>query len=233
MTIAETQDAGRKWLFQTGGISALALAIAYLVIMALYVPIGAPPGGVEARLAYFARNTAAWWGILGLSVFTDFLFVPVGLSLYAALKGINRNAMVLAMACIALFVFLDLAITWINYGAMIALSGDYAKAATDEQRAAILPAASYPAAVLDSSLLFVYNTLTLAVGILLTGIVMRRGVFGRPTAYLAVATGILGLISVAGPFFVPALSGTIIVTSLCTTVWIFCVGYRLWKLAGA
>jgi hypothetical protein len=107
-------DPDGKWLYRTGGISALALGIAYIVIIALYVPIGAPPSGTEARLAYLAGNRTVWWAILGLSVLTDFLFVPVALSLYVALKGFNRNAMLLATACVALFIVLDLAITWTN-----------------------------------------------------------------------------------------------------------------------
>ena len=169
---AVDSDAG--WLYRTGGISALSQGIAYVVIIVLYVRIGAPPGGVEARLTYLARNTTAWWAILGLSVLTDFLFVPVALSLYVALKEVNRNAMLLATACVALFIVLDLAITWTNYAALITLSGQYAKPASQAQKAAAIAAAGYPFAVLQSSLLFVYNTLVLAVGILITGFIIAR-----------------------------------------------------------
>ena len=42
-------DPDGKWLYQVGGISALTLGIAYIII-ALYVPVGAPPSGAEARL---------------------------------------------------------------------------------------------------------------------------------------------------------------------------------------
>jgi hypothetical protein len=86
-------DPDGKWLYRVGGISALVLGIAYIITIALYVPVGAPSSGAEARLTYLAGNTAVWWAILDLSVLTDFLFVPVTLSLYLALKGINRNAM--------------------------------------------------------------------------------------------------------------------------------------------
>src|SRR6266496_6299294 len=115
-----------KWLYRMGGISALVLGITYIVIIALYVPVGAPPSGAEARLTYLAGNTTLWWAILGFSVLTDLLFVPVALSLYLALKGINRNVMLLATACVGLFIVLDLAITWTNYAALITLSGNYA-----------------------------------------------------------------------------------------------------------
>ncbi|MEY2926185.1 MAG: hypothetical protein RL367_662, partial [Pseudomonadota bacterium] len=85
-------DADRPWLFQAGGIAAVTLGLAYCAIIVLYVPMGAPPMGAEPRLAYMAGNTTAWWGILSLSVLTDFLFVPITVALFIALKGFNRNA---------------------------------------------------------------------------------------------------------------------------------------------
>ncbi|MBI4675062.1 MAG: hypothetical protein HY741_25765 [Chloroflexi bacterium] len=103
-------DPDGKWLYRVGGISAIVLGMAYIVIIALYVPMGAPPSGAEARLTYLAGNTTVWWAILGLSVLTDLLLVPVALSLYLALKGINRDAMLAATAFVGLFVVLDLAL---------------------------------------------------------------------------------------------------------------------------
>lgn len=223
-------DPDGKWLYRVGGISALVLGIAYIVIIALYVPVGAPPSGAEARLTYLAGNTLVWWAILGLSVLTDFLFVPVALSLYLALKGFNKNVMLLATACVGLFVVLDLAITWTNYAALITLSGQYAAAANDAQRAVFVAAANYLSGVLESSLLGVYIILVPGVGILLTGLVMLKGIFSKTTAYLGVVTGILGIVSVVGPFFVSALGVTYIIASILTTAWVLFVGYRLYKL---
>lgn len=223
-------DRNGTWLYRAGGLSALALGVAYIVIIGLYVRTGAPPSSVEARLAYLAGHTMAWWAILGLSVLTDFLFVPVALSLYVVLKEINRNLMLFATACVALFIVLDLAITWTNYATLITLSGKYAKAASEAQRAIVITAADYPYLVLESRLLFVYNTLVLAVGILMIGFVMMNGTFGKRIAYLGIAIGILGVVSVAGPVFVSALSVTIILTSALTAVWVVLVGYRLYRL---
>src|ERR1022692_4585733 len=95
----------------------------------------------------FPRTVAA---ILGLSVFTDFLFVPVALALYLALKGVNRNAMLLATAFVGLFVVLDLAITWSHYASILTLYRDYSKAADDAQRAGYLAAANYASAILTA-----------------------------------------------------------------------------------
>src|SRR6266487_5465725 len=150
-------DPEGKWLYRVGGISALTLGIAYIAIIALYVPIGAPPSGAEARLIYLAGNTTVWGAILDLSILTDFLFVPVALSLYLALKGVNRNAMLVATAFVGLFIVLDLAVTWPNYASLITLSGNYAAATNDAQRAAYVTAANYASAVLASSLEAVYS----------------------------------------------------------------------------
>ncbi|MDX1981253.1 MAG: hypothetical protein SFV51_13360 [Bryobacteraceae bacterium] len=223
-------DTTGAWLYRAGGLSALALGLSYFAIIALYVPMGAPATGAEPKLAYIAGHAGRWWAILGLSVLTDFLFAPIALSLYAALKVFNRNAMLLATACIALFIFLDLALTWPNYGVLIKYSAVYSRATNEAQRAAVVTAANYPSAVLESGLLFVYNTLVLAVGILITGLVMLNGVFSKSTAYLGVLTGILGIASVVGSFFGDALSAGIIITSMLTTVWVIFVGYTLWVL---
>jgi hypothetical protein len=229
-TTVTAVDPDGKWLYRAGGISALLLGIAYIITIPLYIQVGAPPSGGEARLQYLAGKTTVWWAILGLSVLTDFLFVPVALSLYLALKGANRNAMLVATAFVGLFIVLDLAVTWPNYASLITLSGNYAAAANDAQRMAYVGAADYASAVLESSLEGVYSIGTLSFGILMIGLVMLKGIFGKTTAYLGVLTGILGIVSVAGPFFVSALSAAIIVASVLTTVWVLFVGYRLYRL---
>jgi hypothetical protein len=113
---------------------------------------GAVPSGGEAWLEYLAGHTAVWWAILGLSVLTDFVFLPVAWSLYLALKSANGNATLVGAGLLVLFAVLDLAVTWPNYASLISLSGDYAAATTDAQRAASVAATSYPLAVLTSSL---------------------------------------------------------------------------------
>jgi hypothetical protein len=223
-------DPDGKWLYRVGGISALVLGLAYIITIALYIPVGAPPSGAKARLTYLAGNTTLWWAILGLSVLTDFLFVPVALSLYLALKGINRNVMLVATACLGLFIVLDLAVTWPNYASLITLSSYYAAATNDAQRAVFVAAANYPSAVLESSFFGVYAILVPSIGILMTGLVMLKGIFSKGMAYLSLVTGILGIVSVASPFFVSSLSVTVIIASVLTTVWVLFVGYRLYRL---
>jgi hypothetical protein len=224
-------DRDERGMYRLGGISALILGIFYIVIVALYVPLGVPPSGAQAWLTHLAENTTTWWVILGLSVLTDFLFVPVALSLYIALKAINRNVMLVATAFVGLFIVLDLGLTWTNYASLISLSGRYAAATNDAQKAAVVIAATYPSAILQSNLLFVYNTLTLSIGIFITGFVMLKGIFSKRTAYLGITTGILGIVAVVGPLLVSALSPAIILASILTTAWVLFAGYRLYTLS--
>jgi hypothetical protein len=229
-TVVKHADPDGNWLYRVGGISGLFFGAAYLVIIALYMPIGARPDGVGAQLEYFAAHTGVWWGILGLSVLTDILLAPLALALYQALKGIHKSAMLLAVVFMGFFIILDLAITWTNYAVMIALANSYTAATDEAARAAVAAAAIYPSAVLESSILYVYNTLTLSIGILITGVVMLRGVFGRGTAYLGLSTGVMGSIAVLSSLFVAGLDFTIILASLLTMLWALFVGFSLYRL---
>lgn len=215
----------KQW-YRVGGIAALVLGVVYIIIIPLYARVGAPPtGGGEAWFQYLPGKTTIWWAILGLSVLTDFLFVPVAFALYLALKEANRNAMLLATAFVGLFVVLDLSVTWSHYASMLVLYSNYSRATDAGQRMAYIAAANYASAVLASPLEIVYAIVTLSFGILVIGFVMLRGVFNKITAYLGLATGVLGIVSLAG------FSLIIIMNALFATAWILVVGYRLYRLA--
>jgi hypothetical protein len=219
-----------RTLYRVGGLAALGIGIGYVVIIPIYIAVGAPPTGAEAWLTYLAGKTAPWWAILGLSVLTDLLFVPLALTLYRALRRIDRNTMALAAAFMLLFVGVDLAVTWTNYAVLISLADQYA-GATDVERTAQLAAATSASVVLSSTLEAVYSIGILAVGILLIGIVSYQSAIGRAAAWLAIATGILGIVAVVGSLLIRGLSAIAILASLLTTIWLFVVGYRLLQMA--
>lgn len=208
-----------------GSIAAVVLGIGYLIIVPLYARAGAPPSSGEAWFKYLPGKTTVWWSILSLSVFTDFLYLPLALALYLALKKVNRNAMLLAIAFIGLFVVLDLAVTWSHYASILTLYGKYSTAVTDAQRTGYLAGANYGSAMLLSPLEIVYAIVTLSFGILMTDFVMLRGSFDKITASLGLATGILGIASLTSS------SLAIIGNALFATAWLFALGYRLYQLA--
>lgn len=135
--------------------------------------------------------------------------------------------MLLASAFVALFVALDLAVTWINYASLLTLSGLHDAATDHAERVAYLAAANYASAVLASPTEVFYAIVDLSLGILIIGFVMTKGerIFSRTTAYLGLATGVFGIVSAAG-FFV-----TIILNAILATIWILFVGYRLCRLS--
>jgi len=185
-----------------------------------------PSSGGEVWLKYLEGKTTVWWAMLGLSVLTDFLFVPVALSLYVALERVNRNAMLIATAFVGLFVVLDMAVTWTNYASLLTLSGLHDAATNDVQRAAYVAAANYASAVLASRTEVFYSIVDFSVAILIIGFVMLKGkgIISKTTAYLGLAAGIFGIGSIAGLFVI------IIVNAVLTTVWVWFVGYRLFRL---
>ena len=219
-----TADLAGRWLFRVGGTCASTIAVLYMVTIALFAFAGSLPNGAEASLKYLADRTALWSAIAGLSVLTDVLYVPVALSLYSALKQINRTAMLVSAAFMFLFVALDLAVTWTNYASLIVLSGQYAAATSDAQRAGYVAAASYATSVLSSRLETVYAIVDLSFAILVVGVVMLRGVFNKPTAYAGIATGLMGILTLSG------LLVTVILNAILAIVWLFFVGYRLYRL---
>ncbi len=221
----DSADADQKQWYRVGGIAALVIGAGYIVIIPLYAHVGVAPISGEAWLRYLPGKTAVWWVILGLSVLTDFLFVPVAFALYLALEGTNRNVMLVATAFVGLFVVLDLTVTWSHYASLLILYDSYSRSTNDVQRASYLAAANYACAVLASPLEVMYAIVTLSFGILMISFVMLRGVFNKITAYLGLITGILGIVSLAG------FSLTIIMNALFATAWILFVGYRLYRLA--
>ena len=223
-------DPDGKSLYRVGGISALAIGIAYIIIIPLFAHVGgAPSSGGEAWLKYLEGRTTVWWAILGLSVFTDFLFVPVALSLYVALERVNRNAMLVATAFVGLFVVLDMAVLWTNYASLLTLSALHTAATTDVQRASYVAAADYASAVLASHTEVFYSIVDLSLAILIIGFVMlkAKGMFNKTTAYLGLSAGIFGIVSIAGFFVI------IIINALLVTLWLLFVGYRLFRLGSA
>jgi len=225
-----TVDPDGKWPYRLGGIAALVLVVGYLLTFPVYGWVGdAPPTGVEEQLIYFAEHATGWWVILGLMVFTDLLMVPIFLALYQALKGINRNVMLLAIACTGLFIALDLAVTWIAYSVLISSGVNYAAATDAAQRAVFVAAAAYPSAILDSPMLGTCAILIPSLGVFLTGLVMLRGVFNKTTAYLAVVTGITGFIFM-GSYFVDAAAVFRYINAFLAMIWYLFVGVKLYKL---
>jgi hypothetical protein len=214
-----------KWTYRVGSLASLTIGLAYIVIIALYASAGVPPEGGEARLDYLVGKTTIWWAIVGISVLTNFLYVPLSFSLYFALRSVNRMAMLIGVAFIGLFVILENAVNWTVYGALIVLSENYATVTSEGERAILVAAATFASAVLESPLAAVWAIGTLSFGFLIIGFVMLKSVFNKLTAYIGILIGILGILAVAG------VSIAVILNAVFATIWLFFIGYRLYQLS--
>lgn len=226
-----TVDPEGKWLHRVAGICSIVLVVGYFLTFPIYFRVGdQPAAGVEAQLAYFGEHAAGWWAIVFLMVFTDLLLVPIFFGIYMALKHINKGLMLVALAFKAfLFVILDLAVTWTAYSTMIIAGAKYGAATTEAQRAALAAAAAYASAMLDSPIFGTYAILIPSLGVLFAGLVMLKGVFSKATAYVALATGLTGILFM-GAYVTADLAMLRYINALLAMVFYLLVGIRLYRL---
>lgn len=233
-TLDSGVDPAGKWSYRVGGIAAIVLVVGYFLTFPIYFWVGDPPAsGVEAQLTYFADHAAGWWAIVFLMVFTDLLLVPIFFGIYLALKHINQGLMLVALAFKAfLFVILDLAVTWTAYPALITAGVSYGAATSVTQKAAAVAAAAYPSAILESPILGTYAILIPSLGVLFAGLVMLRGVFSKATAYVALVTGLTGILYM-GSYFIDGLAVLRYINAFLAMFFYLLVGVRLYRLGRA
>jgi Transposase domain (DUF772)/Transposase DDE domain len=109
---------------------------------------------------------------------------------------------------------------------MAALSDRYAAATTDAQRATALAAGEAMLALWQGTAFHAAYILGSAAGILLGVVMLRSGVFGRPTGWLAVAANAIGL-----GLYVPRVGVLVAVFSVVfLEVWYLLLARRLYRL---
>lgn len=224
-------DLEGKWMYRVAGICAIVLAVGYFLAIPIYSLVGdQPAAGIEVQLTYFAAHATGWWSIVVLMVATDLLYVPVYFGLYLALKHLNWGLIAMGAAFAAfLFVILDLAVTWTAYSTMIESGVQYLAATSETQKAALVAAAAYPASILQSPILGTYAIVVPALGTLLVGVVMLKGVFSRFTAYLALGMGVVGLLYI-GSYFIEGLAALRYATGLLAIPFYLLAGVQMYKL---
>lgn len=224
-------DPQSGWMLRVAGIAAIVLAVGYVAAIPIYALVGdQPKAGIEAQLAYFGDHATGWWSIAVLMIVTDLLYVPVYFGFYASLQHVNRGLVAMGAAFAALlFVILDLAITWTGYTTMVVVGSDYVVATSPAEQAAMVAAAAFPAAVLQSPILGTYAIVVPSLGVLMVGLVMLRGVFSRLTAWLALAMGAVGILFI-GSFFVESLSALRYLTGILAVPFYLLAGVRMYRL---
>ncbi len=210
-----------RWLYKAGGIFAFVVALLFIVDLVLYTYVGKQPSSDAAWLPYINGKSGAWWAIVTVGLICDLSLLILNLSLYVALRPLHRGLMLIATAWACLSNVLAETVTNTSTTSLLTLGSHYA-AGTAAQRAADVTAADYGAAILSSRLETIYLTVLPAVALVLVSIVMLRSPFGRRTAYLGIAAGAFGLISISG------WNLAVLLNTVLEAVWLVRVGRSLY-----
>jgi hypothetical protein len=214
----------QRWLYVIGGIATALLATLTLLHAAVFFVAGLPNTVVD-WITLFQRDR-----LLGLLAFELLMIayvvlsIPVTLALHAALRRAAPSLMGLYVAVslvgIVLFIVSRPAFE------MLSLSTGYAAAVTESERAHFLAAAESTLAIFHGTAFWVSYVLGSAGGLLVSAVMLRTTVFGKPTAYLRIASSVLDL-----GLFVPVIGLYISLLSvLCLLAFNILVARRLFRL---
>ncbi len=234
-------DTGRTGIYRIGG--AAALVGVGLTAAGVVAFVGWPHITTGSVTDWFARFRESWFvGLVGLDIvmFLNYLaMIPLTVALFAALRRTNLWVMALA-AVLALVAFTSYFASSRMFE-MLALSRQYAAAATEADRAMLLAAgqsmlttylgvsggpAVLPGVALQGTAFAVGYVLWTVAGALMSAVMLRDARFGRLMGWL----GIIGNIAALG-LFVPAVGPLLSVLSLpLLSVWFVLIALRLLRL---
>jgi hypothetical protein len=234
-TSTESVDHSWNAVYKVGGVAFLIIGIWYALGNYWGYIFGIPASGfatppIATSEAYFnvlANYPFASTIFYSMYSLTDFLAIPALVALYLALKGINKNSMLVAMGLVAVWAFLDVGVTEFNSLTLISLAQSYNAATDVTQRAAYLAASNYALAAIPIATFYSYFIGSL--GFLIASIVMLRGVFRKVVALIGIVCNLLGIIS-AFVLFAPDLAQLIFPTLNLYGLWNILVGAQLIRL---
>ncbi len=230
-SLSEPSESSRRQLFQIGGASMLVVAFLFILLIVLSAYLVSlvgltPTSSINATiLESLVRNEQLAQVAFGFGILSDLFMIPAVVALYVALKQVNPHLMLMAVPFVFLYIILDLAVTGLSYVALVAVSQSYVGSAASQ--ASNLAVANYIKDMADLSQPL--SSAVLSVGVLLSSLVMKSGVFRRSTAYVGVASGIVGIVY-GFSAVLPELWSLIGLSALFEMVWFWLVGFRLVKL---
>jgi hypothetical protein len=222
----ELVDPSWKGLYMTGGVSAFIYGILLFVGLTLLFILGQPPAGGQEFLNYYAAGREPLgrlaFGLFGIS---DLMTVPVMLAVYAALRGVNRSAMLVASAFFGLFIVLDLGVNVLNNLSLITLAEHYAAVTSPVQQASYVATADYILATLNVAGP-IYGFVFPSIWGLVVSLIMLKGIFSRRTAYVGLAASILGIIG-GTSVIIPSAGAMQIFSLILFGIWFPLLGSKL------
>jgi hypothetical protein len=225
--VAAIGNGTRFWYF-VGAVSLMGIGVLYVVGAGLSIALGpAPTAGEDYLRALAGHPGLARMNFVAFSL-VDILLVPAVLGLYAALRSSSRGLLLVAGACIAVNLVVDLGVTELSSFALVTNAEHYGAATTDAERAIVLAASDASRAVLPPATLLSF--VVSSVGYLLLAIATYRAVFRRAIGLVGIVGSIEGI---AAGFYVlvPAFAALILPSLVTVGLWTVFVGIRLARLS--
>lgn len=189
---AQPLDAAWKLLYRVGAAAALLTAV--LIPLQVLAFIRWPPpldGTALDWFQLFASNRLAGLLAMDLLLMADYvLLIPIVLALYVALRRASQALMALGVATF----FVAIAAYFASNTAfeMLALSGHYAAATSDAQRATYLAAGEAMIATYQGTAFQVSYVLGSLAGIAISAAMLRRAAFGKVAGWAGIAGNVIG-----------------------------------------
>ena len=223
-TATNATDSRWHWLYKVAGMSAIVTAVLIVVQMIVYI-IWPPPSNAIDYFKLFQDN--ALQGFLALDllyVIDNVLLIPILLALYAALRRTNESFMLIGAA----LGFVGIAALFASNPAanMHFLSGQYAAAATDAQRALLLAAGEAMLAVFTGTAYHISLILGSVALVIIPIVMLQSKIFSKATAYMGILANVLAL-----GFYVPKIGIYILLFSVIfLLVWYILIARSLFQL---
>ena len=224
VTDTNTTDSRWHWLYKVAGMSALVTAVLIVAQMIVYI-IWPPPSTAIDTFKLFQDNALVGFLALDLLyVIDNVLLIPILLALYVALRRTNESFMLIGAA----LGFVGIAALFASNPAanMHFLSGQYAAAATDAQRALLLAAGEAMLAVFSGTAYHISLILGSVALVIIPIVMLQSKIFSKATAYMGILANVLAL-----GFYVPKIGIYILLFSVIfLLVWYILITRRLFQL---
>ena len=228
---AETAEVAWKPLYRIGAAAALISVVIVFIAASVFV-VWPPPSfqptanAVIDWFKFFQDN--AFLGLLDLDLgmlLGQALSVLIMLALYVVLRRVSPSFTAIALTSSLMGAVLYFAAN--QALSMLFLSGQYAAATTDAQRASLVTAGQTLLTIYQGTPFDVSYILGAIATLIFSTVMLRSAIFGKATAYVGILTGVLML--------VPANAGTLgLILSLLSLVpliiWDILIARKLFQL---
>jgi hypothetical protein len=212
------QTTSWRGLFRIGGVALIVAGISYLILIPLLMIAGGLPVSSKQLLSVLASQGLLIQSVMVIFIIKDLSALLAFPVLLIAFREVNRTWPLVATVLASVALILDIISSLVVYS-LPSFSLAYLAAATPAQ----------PAYLLAADLIFKYiwkietpfMVILLSLAAASVSVVMLKGLFSRPTAYLGLVLGVIGVVGGLLGYIQPI---------LLLSLWYLATGIQLYRL---